>query len=176
VTTAEIPAVEERSEAHKPKTIDVPLEKLPPIDEHYIDVDAPAEATYAALFPAIERAFAGKFAQGYCERVGATETKSGGDLHHPGGTLPGFTVTRAIAPVMLALAGKHQLAQYAVVFRIDLIPGQRSLVRLETRAEFIGAKGRVYKAGVLGTRLHVIAARRMLRAIKREAEQGRAGG
>ncbi len=160
----------------KPSTIDVPLEQLPPIDEHEIYVDAPAEASWDALFPTIEKAFGGKFAHRYTERVHAAETEAHGDLHHPGGTLPGFTVTRAIAPVMLALAGKHQLAQYAVVFRIDLLPGQRSVVRLETRAEFIGAKGRVYRAGVLGTRLHVIAARRMLRAIKREAEQGRAGG
>ena len=33
-------------------------------------------------------------------------TVANGDLHHPGGTLPGFTVIRAIAPVMLALAGR----------------------------------------------------------------------
>jgi hypothetical protein len=175
VTTAEIPAVEKRSAAHKPKTIDVPLEQLTPIDEHYIDVDAPAEATYAALFPAIEKAFAGKFAQGYCERVGATETRTSGDLHHPGGTLPGFTVTRAIAPVMLALAGEHRFAKYAVVFRIDLLPGQRSRVKLETRAQFVPGKGRIYKAAVIGTHGHVLVVNRMLRAIKRGAER-RAGG
>ena len=156
--------------AKKPSTIDVPLEKLPPIDEHEIEVDAPAEATWAALFPTLEKAFGGKFAQGYCERVHASETEAHGDLHHPGGTLPGFTVTRAIAPVMLALAGRHHFAQYAVVFRIDLLPGQRSRVRLETRAEFVGAKGRMYRVGVLGTRVHVIGVRRMLRAIKRSAE------
>lgn len=163
------------SAVRRPSTIDVPLEQLPPIDEHEIYVDAPAEASWAALFPTLERTFGGKFAHRYTERVHAAETEAHGDLHHPGGTLPGFTVTRAIEPVMLALAGKHQLAQYAVVFRIDLIPGQRSRVRLETRAEFIGAKGRLYRAGVLGTRLHVIAVRRMLRAIKRGAEQGNAG-
>jgi hypothetical protein len=164
-------AVAERA-ARKPSTIDVPLEALPPIDEHEIDVDAPAEASWDALFPTLEKAFGGKFAHRYTERVHAAETEAHGDLHHPGGTLPGFTVTRAIAPVMLALAGKHHLAQYAVVFRIDLLPNQRSRVRLETRAEFIGAKGRIYRAGVLGTRLHVIGVRRMLRAIKRGAEQG----
>lgn len=161
--------------ARKPRTIDVPLEKLPPIDEHYIEIEAPAEVAYAALFPAIESAFGGRFAQGYCERVDALETEARGDLHHPGGTLPGFTVTRAIAPVMLALAGEHRFAKYAIVFRIDLLPGQRSCVRLETRAQFAPGRGRLYKAAVIGSRGHVLGVRRMLRSIKRRAERS-AGG
>lgn len=161
--------------ARKPRTIDVPLELLPPIDEHYIEVEAPAEAAYAALFPAIEAAFGNKLAQGYCERVDALETETRGDLRHPGGTLPGFTVTRAIAPVMLAMAGEHRFARYAIVFRIDLLPGQRSCVRLETRAQFPGGKGRAYKAAVIGTGGHVLMVRRMLRSIRRRAELSAAG-
>jgi len=153
----------------------MPLEQLPPIDEHYIEVEAPAEVAYAALFPAIESAFGGKLAQGYCERVGTLETEISGDLHHPGGTLPGFTVTRAIAPVMLALTGEHRFAKYAIVFRIDLLPGQRSRVRLETRAQFPSRMGLVYKAAVIGTRGHVLFVNRMLRSIKRRAEDGEAG-
>jgi hypothetical protein len=171
-TTADTGEREVPRPAHKPRTIDVPLEHLPSIDEHYIDVDAPAEATYEALFPAIEHYFAGKFAQGYCERIGALETEKHGDLHHPGGTLPGFTVTRAIAPVMLALAGEHRFAKYAVVFRIDLLPEKRSRVKLETRAVFTPGKGRIYKAAVIGTHGHVLVVNRMLRAIKRVAEGG----
>jgi hypothetical protein len=170
-TTTDTPAPEASPPVHRPRTIDVPLEELPSIDEHYIDVDAPAEATYAALFPAIERFFAGKFAQGYCERVGALETEKHGDLHHPGGTLPGFTVTRAIEPVMLALAGEHRFAKYAVVFRIDLLPEKRSRVKLETRAVFTPGKGRIYKAAVIGTHGHVLVVNRMLRAIRRGAER-----
>jgi hypothetical protein len=155
----------------KSRTIDVPLETLPPIDEHSIEVDAPAEATWAALFPTLEASFDGRYARRYAERIEAKMTGAAGDLHHPGGTLPGFTVTRAIAPVMLALAGEHKFAKYAVVFRIDLLPGQRSCVRLETRAQFLGKKGRLYKAGVIGTRGHVIVVNRMLRTIKRRAER-----
>ena len=154
----------------KSRTIDVPLEDLPPIDEHAIEVDAPAEVTWEALFPTIEHSFNGRRARRYAERVGANVTSAGGDLHHPGGMLPGFTVIRAIEPVMLALAGRHRFAQYAVVFRIDLLPGQRSQVRLESRADFLGRKGRLYRAGVIGTRGHVIVVNRMLRAIKRRAE------
>ena len=152
------------------RTIDVPLEELPPIDEHAIEVDASAEATWKALFPTLEHSFDSRGARRYSERVGAGVTAADGDLHHPGGTLPGFTVIRAIEPVMLALAGRHRFAQYAIVFRIDLLPGQRSQVRLETRADFVGRKGRLYRAGVIGTRGHVILVNRMLRAIKRRAE------
>lgn len=156
--------------AHRPRAIDVPLEELPAIDEHYIEVEAPAEAAYAALFPTLESALGSKFSHSYCEHVGAAETEAHGDLHHPGGTLPGFTVIRAIAPVMLALTGEHKYAKYAVVFRIDLLPGQRSRVRLETRAQFAPGKGRLYKAAVLSTRGHIIIVNRMLRSIKRRAE------
>jgi hypothetical protein len=155
---------------HGRRTIDVPLEELPPIDEHAIEIEAPAEAAWDALFPILERSFDRPKARRYAERVGAAVTAARGDLHHPGGTLPGFTVIRAIEPVMLALAGRHRFSQYAVVFRIDLLPGQRSQVRLETRAEFFGRKGRLYRAGVIGTRGHVLLVNRMLRAIKRRAE------
>ncbi len=160
-------------EATRPgQTIQVPLEQLPTIDEHAIEVDASAEASWNALFPILERSFGTRGARRYAERAGASVTAAEGDLHHPGGTLPGFTVIRAIEPVMLALAGRHRFAEYAIVFRIDLLPGQRSQVRLETRADFRGRKGRLYRAGVIGTRGHVILVNRMLRAIKRRAETG----
>lgn len=158
------------------RAIDVPLEKLPPIDEHEIEVDAPAEATWAALFPTLEDSFDTKFSRRYSQKVGARETDCHGDLHHPGGTVPGFVVSRSIAPVMLALLGEHKFSKYAVVFRIDLLPGQRSRLRVETRAQFTGAKGRFYRIGVLGTRGHVLVVRRLLRSIKRRAERSANGG
>lgn len=167
----------EELEAIRPirRAIDVPLEKLPPIDEHQVEVDAPAEAAWAALFPTLEHSFDTKFGRRYAERVGARETDAHGDLHHPGGTLPGFVVSRSIPPVMLALLGEHRYSKYAVVFRIDLLPGQRSRVRLETRAQFGGGRGRLFRAGVVGTRGHVLVVRRLLRSIKRRAERSATG-
>ncbi len=47
----------------------MPLEQLPRIDEHYIDVEALTESTYAALFPTLESALGSKFAHSYCERT-----------------------------------------------------------------------------------------------------------
>jgi hypothetical protein len=158
------------------RSIDVPLEMLPPIDEHEIEVDAPAEVTWAALFPTLEESLDTKFSRRYSAKVGAVDTDCHGDLHHPGGTLPGFVVSRAIAPVMLALLGEHRFSRYAIVFRIDLLPGQRSRVRLETRAQFDGPRGKLYKAGVIGTGGHAIVVRRLLRSIKRRAERSVTGG
>lgn len=174
MTTAELKAVEPPTPP-KSRTIDVPLEDLPPIDEHAVEVDAPAEACWAALFPTLEQSFNSRFARKYALKVGAQETTATGDLHHPGGTLPGFTVTRAIAPVMLALAGEHLHAKYAIVFKVDLLPGQRSRIRLETRAQFQGTKGRLYKVGVIGSGGHVVLVRRLLRSIKRRAEKSAEG-
>ena len=154
-----------------PALIDTPLEHLPPIDEHSIEIDADAEAAWAALFPTIERSFGRPSARRAARSLGCRETEPSGDLRHPGGTLPGFTVSRAIEPVMLALVGEHRYASYALVFRIDLLPGQRCCGRAETRASFPGLRGRLYRAAVIGTRGHVFAVRRMLRAVRKRAER-----
>ena len=76
---------------------------------------------------------------------------------------------------MLALAGEHSRAKYAIVFKIDLLPGQRSRIRLETRAEFRGTRGKLYRAGVIGSGGHVVVVRRLLRSIKRRAEKSAEG-
>lgn len=156
-------------------SMDTPLEQLPPIDEHAIEIDAPAEAAWAALFPTLERALTRPASMRFAKLIGCEVTEVSGDRRHPGGTLPGFTVSRSIAPVMLVLIGEHRFADYALVFRIDLLPGQRSRVRAETRASFPGRAGRLYKLAVIGTRSHVLVVRSMLRAIKRRAERGAEG-
>lgn len=161
----------ETAEQHNHRAIDTPLERLPPVDEHSIEIDAPAEATWAALFPALDGSFGGRFAIRVSRSLGCTETEFEGDLHHPGGTMPGFVVARAIPPVMLALLGEHRFSRYGLIFRIDLLPGERSRIRAETRAEFPGFRGRFYRLAVIGTRGHVFMVNSLLRRIKRRAER-----
>jgi hypothetical protein len=153
------------------RAIDTPIEELTAIDEHSIEVDAPAEQTWEALFPTLNSVLDGNLGRRMSSGLGCRETEAEGDLQHPGGTLPGFVVARAVPPVLLALLGEHRYSRYALVFRIDLLPGQRSRVRAETRAEFPGIKGSLYKAGVIGTRGHVFAVRSILKAVKRRAER-----
>jgi hypothetical protein len=88
-----------------------------------------------------------------------------------GSTLPGFVVARAIPPVTLALEGEHRFSRYALIFRIDRLANGGSRLRAETRAEFPGTRGRLYRALVIGTRGHVLAVRRILRAVRRRAER-----
>lgn len=156
--------------------LETPLQELPPIDEHSVEVDAPAEASWAALFPTLSRSLDGRLSRRIAAVLDCRDQIAEGDLHHPGGTLPGFVVARAVAPVMLALMGAHRFSSYALVFRIDLLPGQRSRVRAETRALFPGATGTAYRAGVIGTRGHVFVVRRLLRAVRKSAERRAAGG
>lgn len=149
----------------------MPLETLPSLDEQAVEIDAPAETAWAALFPTLEESFDTDRARSYSKRVGAIETDAHGDLQHPGGTLPGFVVTRSIAPVMLVLVGEQRISRYALVFRIDLLPGHRCRLRLETRAQFEGGKGRLYKIVLRGSRGHAIVVNRVLRGVKRRAEE-----
>lgn len=158
------------------RALEVPLQELPPIGEHEIEIDASADAAWAALFPTLSRALDSSLARRMARRLDCRDVEATGDLRHSGGTLPGFVVARSVAPVMLALMGEHRYSRYALVFRIDLLPGQRSRVRAETRADFPGAKGRLYKLAVVGSRGHVLIVRRVLNKVKRQAEQREGGG
>lgn len=158
------------------RALETPLSEMPPIDEHSIEVDAPAEAAWAALFPTLGRAFNSRMSRRIARWLDCRDQIAEGDLRHPGGTLPGFVVARSVAPVMLALMGVHRFSRYALVFRIDLLPGQRCRVRAETRATFPGAAGKAYKVGVIGTRGHVLVVRRMLKTLKKAAEKRASGG
>jgi hypothetical protein len=157
------------------RALETPLQELTPIDEHSVEVDAPAEAAWAALFPTLSHSYDSRIGRWFSRAFDARDQVAEGDLHHPGGSLPNFVVARAVAPVMLALMGQHRFANYALVFRIDLLPGQRSRVRAETRALFPGTGGRLFRLLVINTRIHVISVRRVLRRVRKRAEQRAAG-
>ena len=151
--------------------IDTPIEHLPYIDEHVIAVDAGEAETWDALIALLPKVFDTKAAARIGKLVGVEHSGSSGRFGEIGSTLPGFVVSRAIPPTVLALLGGHRFSRYALVFRIDRAAGGTRL-RAETRAEFPGAKGRVYRAVVIDTRGHVLVVRRVLAAVKRRAERG----
>lgn len=152
------------------RAIDVPIEVLPPIDEHSVHTDASAEEIWEALFPVLRGSFGGRGAARAARALGCAQVAVEGDLEHPGGTLPGFIVARSVPPVLLALLGAHRYARYALIFRIDRLSAGGCQLRAETRAVFDGTSGRFYRALVIGTRAHVLVVRRLLRAIQRRAE------
>jgi hypothetical protein len=92
-----------------------------------------------------------------------------------GSTCPGFHVAAAEEQVMLALVGAHRFSSYALIFRLDDLGAKGTRLSAETRAEFPGLKGRLYRAMVIGTRGHVIVTRGLLAAVERRVESGRIG-
>lgn len=147
-------------------------ERLPHVDEHSLVVEAGSEATWAALLRVAEASVSSGVAPRFARVVGCADTAAAGPRPlAEGSVLPGFHVVIAAEPSELALAGSHRFSDYALIFRLDELDGARTRVRAETRAEFPGLKGSVYRALVIGTRMHVVVTRRMLTATKRNAER-----
>jgi hypothetical protein len=153
------------------RVIDTPIERLPYVDEHAIGVHATERETWDALLETMPRVLDTATARRVGSLLGVEHRDPVGEVGTIGSTLPGFVCARAVEPSVLALLGEHRFSRYALIFRVERTSGGTRL-RAETRAEFPGGKGRAYRALVIGTRGHVLAVRRMLRAVKRRAEGG----
>jgi hypothetical protein len=153
--------------------MDGALERLPHVDEHALVLEAGRDATWAALLRAVEGTVSAGAAPRFARILGCTDTAAAGPRPlAAGSTLPGFHVAAAQQPVELALAGSHRFSNYALIFRLDELAEGSTRVRAETRAEFPRLRGAVYRGLVIGTRMHVLATRRILAAVKRGAERG----
>ena len=97
-------------------------------------------------------------------------TTGGGPFHRLLGTDPpaGFAVADRVEGERLELAGHHRFSRYVLEFSLldGATPGTTRLVA-RSFAAFPGIHGRAYRALVIGTRLHVLATRGLLRAIAR---------
>lgn len=135
-------------------------------------VGGTSEATWQALLLVVERSFGSPSTGRFARLLGCADTHSSGPRPlAAGSTLPGFRVEVATKPAQLTLMGAHRFSDYALIFRLDGESGGPTLVRAETRASFPGLKGRLYRTGVISTRLHVLVTRRLLTATKRVAER-----
>jgi len=129
---------------------------LPFIDEHAIDVAASRGAVWSRL----ER-FAGR-----------ALTSGSGPLHRLLGTEPpaGFAVASSVPGERLELTGRHRFSRYRLEFTLSDASSGATRLAARSYAEFPGPHGHAYRALVIGTRLHVLATRAMLRAIRSEAD------
>jgi hypothetical protein len=153
------------------RLIDVPLESLPFVDELSLSVDAPAEAIWRALLETLGHGRADTAPGRLVVRALECEPlQRGGEPGRIGSTIPGFIVTRAVPPGVLALMGQHRFSRYALVFRITERDDAPTLLSAETRAEFPGRAGRGYRMLVIGTRGHVLATKSILRGVRRRAQ------
>jgi hypothetical protein len=156
------------------RAIEVPVDSLPPVDEHGTEIAADPDQVWEALAATLPRTFDTRRSSRFAKLLGDAFTEARGEPTVIGSTVPGFIVSRSIRPSVLALLGEHRFSRYALVFRIDELGTGRSRLRAETRAEFPGVNGRVYRALVIGTRAHVLVVRRILSAVRRRAEGKRA--
>jgi hypothetical protein len=147
-------------------------DRLPHIDEHSIEIEAGADATWEAALRVAAGTTDSAAGSRLARLLGCVDVEASGPRPlAAGSTFPGFHVERAERPRELALLGGHRFSGYALIFRIDDLGAGRTRLRAETRAEFPGLKGRLYRAMVIGTRGHVLATRRLLGASKRRAER-----
>ena len=152
------------------RIIDFPLEELPSIDEHGTLVHAPVETTWKALLEVVPGSFSGRATERIASGLACAQRRAEGPIDRIGSTVPGFMVARVVEPAVFALEGEHRFSRYGLIFRLEPTKDDRTLLRAETRAEFPGFTGTIYRTLVIGTRGHVIAVNRILRAVKKRAE------
>ena len=153
------------------RLIDVPLESLPFVDQHAVAIDADPRTTWDALLEVTLRMGGGRPGPLISRALGAFYTEVRGEPGETGSTIPGFVVARSIPTAVLALMGQHRYSRYALIFRIVESVDGASELSAETRAEFPGLQGRVYKTLVIGTRGHVLATRHILANVRKRAER-----
>ncbi|RDI48502.1 hypothetical protein [Nocardia mexicana] len=124
------------------------MERLPYIDQYSRIVTADRERTWAALLRSMCR--------------------DPDDLR----TAPaGFAVGEINPPRRLTFEGHHRFSRYALVFSLSEAESGRTALTAESRAEFPGVAGRVYRALVIGSGGHRVMVRRLLRRIATAAER-----
>jgi len=145
-------------------------DSLPFVDEHGVLIEAPPDAVWESLCRVAEGSFSAPLASRFARLVGCESTEDSGPRPlAEGSSIPGFAVARAVPGSELALVGRHRYSEYALLFRLAA-DGGATRVRAETRARFPGASGRLYRAAVIGSRMHVLVTMRLLGAVKRRAE------
>ena len=138
--------------------IDVPIESLPYVDEHATTIVATPNAVWNALVAVTWGSTSGPMSTRVASALGCVPIERSGKAGEIGSTVPGFVVTRAVCPAVLALMGEHRFSCYALIFTATDTP--TGLVEL-----------RVYRTLVIGSRGHVLATRSILRAVRRRAER-----
>lgn len=147
------------------------ITRLPYIDEHAVDLDLGADDAWPFLVDGIERSFCHRAARIYARLLRCHDTDATGPRPFAlGTTVPGFHVEAIEPRSTLVLAGHHHFSDYALSFRLERLDPFRTRLHAETRADFPGTAGRLYRLLVIGSGGHVVAVRRLLSGVKRRAE------
>lgn len=165
-------AVEGNGPGEMPRRIiDVPIESLPFVDEHYIEIAARPDEVWDALMRVVSGMGDGRSGAPVAKALGCEEIEAQGETGEIGSKIPGFVVTRSVRPAVLALMGQHRFSRYALIFTILEKPSGLMLLSAQTRAEFPGRSGRLYRGLVIGSHGHVVVTTSLLRQVRRRAER-----
>jgi hypothetical protein len=151
------------------RTIEVPIQALPPVNEISVEIAADPVRTWEALIATTPRLFDTRRARRVAPLLGCAQTEAKGEPSVIGSTLPGFIVARSVRPALLALLGRHRYSRYALVFAIDDLGPGRSRLTAETRAVYPGRKGSLFHS-LLARRGQLTAVNRILDAVRKRAE------
>ncbi|MFC7446906.1 hypothetical protein ACFQS9_03275 [Rhodococcus daqingensis] len=77
----------------------------------------------------------------------------------------GFRLDSIDAPARLALSGRHWFSRYALIFELDDEGPSHTRIRAKSWGEFPGLHGKIYRALVVGSGVHRVVVRRLLRQI-----------
>ena len=127
------------------------------VDEHATTVDAPPDVVFRAVSAEIDHLLA-RWRNAALTRALGTRPRAG------------FEVAESDPPHVLSLSGRHRFSRYLLDFRVEPGRGGGSVVTAVTHADFPGRRGAGYRMLVIGSRLHVLAVRRILTGIRRRAE------
>jgi hypothetical protein len=153
------------------RLIDIPIESLPFVDEHSTTIAATQDAVWEALLEVSGALGSGPGSSRLARALRCMPIERRGEPGQIGSTVPGFVVTRAVQPAVLALMGEHRFSRYALIFTATEAPTGAVRLSAETRAEFPGRSGSAYRALVIGTRGHALVTNSILRAVRRRAER-----
>jgi hypothetical protein len=129
---------------------------LPFVDEHAVEVRAPPEAVWEALWRVLHRSFGGsRGSRAFASAVGVRDRDP----------IAGFRVAEEEPGRTLVLEGQHRFARYRLSF--DLEDGT---LRATTHAAFPGLHGRLYRLLIMPTGFHRRIVRRILAAVARKAD------
>ncbi|HEV2369338.1 MAG TPA: hypothetical protein VGR90_05650 [Acidimicrobiales bacterium] len=152
------------------RSLDV-QESLPLVDVHSLDVASPPEQVWRALLNVIRGFRANRAASVAATALGCGDRRSTGPFPAVESSMPGFHLVRSTAPEEMTLEGEHRFARYRLTFRIQDLGPAGSRLHAESRAEFPGPVGTLYRALVVGSGGHVIAVRQILRLVARTARR-----
>lgn len=145
---------------------------LPFIDRLTVGVEADRETTWSALVEVLTRSLESRSSRFGARLLGSSVLEASGPRPiEAGATLPGFRVVAVERPAGLTLDGSHWFARHEMTFEIASSGTDCSELSVVTRAEFPGPVGTVYRGLVIGSGGHVLATRRLLNSVRREAER-----